>query len=193
MKLCTKCKTKKPHTEFTKNSHTLDGLRNACKSCEKIRQADYYKAHKEEISKRNIAWKKANPKKLLTEEEQEKVKQRAKEYYEKNKDKIKQAAKEYRKTEKGIENGKMSKALYYGRKKATNDGTITVETLRQLREQQFNACKYCGTSFITLPDRQIHLDHIIPVSKGGQHSLTNVVWSCARCNQHKSSTMPAMA
>lgn len=52
-------------------------------------------------------------------------------------------------------------------------------------------CRYCGR-----PATQV--DHVVPVSKGGTHALSNLVPCCARCNRSKSdyidsspSTQPA--
>jgi 5-methylcytosine-specific restriction endonuclease McrA len=33
------------------------------------------------------------------------------------------------------------------------------------------------------------MDHIVPVSKGGQHSWTNVVCACKRCNNRKGNSL----
>lgn len=46
-----------------------------------------------------------------------------------------------------------------------------------------NKCFYCGGNFD-------HVDHYIPLVKGGPHSLQNVRPSCESCNLHKGSKMP---
>jgi hypothetical protein len=43
-------------------------------------------------------------------------------------------------------------------------------------------CQYCGQS---APDTVLHVDHIEPVSKGGDNSIMNLVTSCIDCNQGK--------
>lgn len=45
-------------------------------------------------------------------------------------------------------------------------------------------CQYCGST------RQLTLDHVIPVSRGGATSWENVVTSCAPCNLRKGSHLP---
>ena len=40
------------------------------------------------------------------------------------------------------------------------------------------ACQYCGSS-------AENLDHVVPRSKGGEHSWENVVAACRRCNSKK--------
>lgn len=46
-----------------------------------------------------------------------------------------------------------------------------------------NNCVYCGGKFE-------HIDHYVPLSKGGPHSLNNVRPSCESCNLRKGSKMP---
>lgn len=43
-----------------------------------------------------------------------------------------------------------------------------------------HTCRYCGSK--TPP---FHLDHVYPVSKGGETSADNLVTSCEDCNQKK--------
>lgn len=44
-------------------------------------------------------------------------------------------------------------------------------------------CQYCGQS---APDVILHVDHIQPVSKGGDNDIMNLVTSCQACNSGKS-------
>lgn len=43
-------------------------------------------------------------------------------------------------------------------------------------------CQYCGESS---PDVILHVDHIHPVSKGGDNDVMNLITSCADCNSGK--------
>lgn len=49
--------------------------------------------------------------------------------------------------------------------------------------------KFDDTIIVELRSSKVHLDHIYPISKGGIHSITNVVWSCASCNLRKSDSV----
>ncbi|MBM3959023.1 MAG: HNH endonuclease [SAR202 cluster bacterium] len=49
-------------------------------------------------------------------------------------------------------------------------------------------CQYCGTQ-----TRHLTLDHVIPRSRGGQQSWTNVVSACTECNHHKAGRTPSEA
>jgi hypothetical protein len=44
-------------------------------------------------------------------------------------------------------------------------------------------CQYCGRE---APDVILEVDHIIPISKGGDDSLMNLVTACRDCNRGKS-------
>lgn len=57
-----------------------------------------------------------------------------------------------------------------------------------LRDRQI--CAYCGTRF---PDGELTVEHIVPVSRGGQHHWTNVVTACRSCNTRKGSRLPEEA
>ena len=45
-------------------------------------------------------------------------------------------------------------------------------------------CQYCGTR------RDLTLDHVMPSSRGGQHSWQNLVTACKRCNAKKGDCTP---
>jgi 5-methylcytosine-specific restriction endonuclease McrA len=51
---------------------------------------------------------------------------------------------------------------------------------REVLKRDSHTCQYCGTS------KRLTLDHVIPRSKGGQHTWDNVVTACERCNSTKS-------
>jgi 5-methylcytosine-specific restriction endonuclease McrA len=48
-------------------------------------------------------------------------------------------------------------------------------------------CQYCGHRFA---QKQLTLDHVVPASKMGPKSWTNVVAACKQCNQRKANRTP---
>lgn len=43
-------------------------------------------------------------------------------------------------------------------------------------------CQYCGRS---APEVELHIDHIVPVARGGSNENINLLAACADCNQSK--------
>lgn len=74
----------------------------------------------------------------------------------------------------------------------TADNSITSKSLQELKAAQNNLCGYCGCSLKFDVPKAVHLDHIIPLSKGGTHTLDNIIWACSHCNLTKSSTISTL-
>jgi len=53
-----------------------------------------------------------------------------------------------------------------------------------------NICQYCGRKF---PTSELSIDHVIPRSRGGQNTWTNLVCACTTCNSRKAAQSPAQA
>ena len=61
---------------------------------------------------------------------------------------------------------------------------------RNLFARDGNTCQYCNR---TLPTAQLSLDHVIPRSRGGETSWSNVVCCCLNCNTTKGNKTPSEA
>lgn len=48
-------------------------------------------------------------------------------------------------------------------------------------------CRYCGAK---APEVSLELDHIIPVSRGGDNDPMNLITACQQCNRGKSDDLP---
>ena len=51
-------------------------------------------------------------------------------------------------------------------------------------------CAYCGNRF---PTSELTMDHILPASRNGDTSWTNIVTACKSCNQKKADRTPSEA
>lgn len=199
-KKCSKCKVDRPFDMFTRTVLTKDGLYPQCKECrkayrvnnkEKIKEKDrlynknnneyvtkkkreYYQKNKDKVYKQNKAYRDNN---------KEKVQDRFRLYYQKNKEEIAKKAKEYRKTDKWKISVKNS---HYKRRTITKKGDATSEQLSEL-QQNAKVCYWCNKP---LKNKVVHVDHYIPLSKGGEHTLSNLVISCDTCNLKKHAKDP---
>ena len=56
---------------------------------------------------------------------------------------------------------------------------LTPEQWTAVLNAHGNACVYCGDS------HKLTMDHLVPISRGGNHTIDNVVPSCKSCNSSK--------
>lgn len=64
---------------------------------------------------------------------------------------------------------------------ATDDGSLGPAIVQQL----FSFAKNCYYCHAEMTGRTKSLDHKTPLSRGGEHSITNVVVACKSCNTRK--------
>ena len=58
--------------------------------------------------------------------------------------------------------------------------------IRQLLKRDGPECAYCGKALLTgLPFSRPTVDHVVPISRGGKNSLTNLALACKPCNRAK--------
>jgi len=63
----------------------------------------------------------------------------------------------------------------------------SAKAIRGLLTAQSHRCAYCRANLKRLPK---HLDHILPLSRGGGNDITNLQWLCAPCNLSKGAKDP---
>jgi len=63
-------------------------------------------------------------------------------------------------------------------------------TKHRLFARDRHVCAYCGEHFA---ESELTVEHIAPVSRGGQHTWTNVVTACRSCNTRKGNRRPEEA
>jgi len=152
-----------------------------CNICGRISSKKRHEANPEYNKKLNQKFKERNRKKLS---------EKQKKYYKKNIEKVKEYKQKYYLTENGRTLIRIAGIKRRALKKATSDGTINKDSLFKLFNEQDGKCFYCGGKLDFNIKRSVHLDHYIPISKGGTHTIGNVVWSCSKCNLEKSAKMP---
>lgn len=154
----------------------------------KTKKAEYdrarYQANKVEIQEKNR-------KHRLDNKESLNAKQRSR--YKSNRNEIAAKASTRNKNNRQKENERLARwrkdnpvkaqAIDKRRKAALRGAEVrdlTSEQWQAIKEQYGFRCAYCGKR----PER-LTQDHIIPLSKGGHHTATNVVPACQSCNSRK--------
>jgi len=117
-------------------------------------------------------------------ETKEKIKERksarARQYYLENKEKILLQQKQYYEANKENWSEKRHK------RRAGGEPTyVKVEDIQKLKSLQQNKCPVCKCELV-----KHHLDHIVPISKGGKHEFDNLQLLCPTCNLNKHAKDP---
>lgn len=144
------------------------------------------KARAEYIAREEFLQEERDRRKKLKEREPERIKADKRREYLENIERYKITARAYRNSDRGRAIAVEASARYRSKLQHASDGTVTEESLKLLKAVQDCRCAYCLTDLSEIESSKVHLDHIYPISKGGIHSITNVVWSCASCNLRKS-------
>ena len=201
VKKCTKCLKVKQLDKFAKNARNkTDGRQPKCKECNKA----YYLANQERVKSRvakdyleNHEAKLERRRKLaLRPEAKEKKALQDKAYYLNNKETISEYHKEWSKLNR-VRLNEIWRSWYHNnldharrqslansnkrrhRARQNGNNTLTLKQIETLFDRQ-PYCEYCKKSEVKLT-----LDHIVPISKGGQNCISNVTIACEYCNFSK--------
>jgi 5-methylcytosine-specific restriction endonuclease McrA len=140
-------------------------------------QKEYYAENKEKISSRDKAYRQKNSEHILKRVKSyaakypERVRAYKKKYDDKNKDEARIRVKSRRAVIAGCTVDERGVKRFY----ETARNTYSV------------SCYWCQT---LVRGQDCHIDHIIPLSKGGKHAVENLCTSCCSCNQKKSGKLP---
>lgn len=214
-KVCVGCGNDLPLTAFGLFKEGKFGRRSKCKSCradeERARRASQppSEERKEKARKRARAWnadnkeRKAEASKAWAEANPEKVKSSVKKWREGNREKTRAISNAWFKRNPGTAS-KASKSWrdrYPERYKASQKNWRLENAhywrIRHLQEQSVpsdftcadwecvleefsHACAYCLRQ-----DVKLTMDHVVPISKGGAHTVGNIVPACKSCNSKK--------
>jgi 5-methylcytosine-specific restriction endonuclease McrA len=151
-----------------------DGLRSVCKTCNTEQSMLYTKINKDKVSKYQKEYKLKN--KTKVNDQIRIIKQANKTHY----DLIKNLWKQNNKDKLTIYN-QNRKA-----KKRNQIGKVSPSVANKLLSLQKNKCANCKSELNNL----YHLDHVMPLSLGGQHDDKNLELLCPSCNLKKSNKDP---
>lgn len=213
-KHCPKCGAVKPVTEFHRRKTSPDGHVSHCKACRAIsadawraanlekaqaREAAYRAANPEKVRARTAAWVAANPERAkagvaawhVANAEKERVRSAA--WRADHPDRVRERAAAYRTANKDrliTYNAAWSAAnpdkviartqRHNARKRGATISDFTSQQWEELKEEYGSKCAYCGCT----PD-VLTMDHVVPLSRGGDHTESNIVPACKSCNSSK--------
>lgn len=171
---CIECLNKQSRDYKLKNKEKVTVAHKKYYLENKNEKKEYAERNKEIISKRQKQYREDN-KKL--------IKENMKKYYSENREYLLQQKKEYLKTPfaKASQKNKNHK-----RRTLTKQGDVTSKQILNL-QQTTKVCYWCG---MNLKNVKVHLDHYTPLSKGGEHTISNLVISCYKCNIRKKDKDP---
>ena len=179
-RICTKCKNEKSLTEFYKHSKAKYGRFPECKICylERCREYRNRPENKEviKVKKKNDYYerKRSNHKEIL---------RKGREYRAKNPDIKRENNRRYR--ERNPDMNIKHKNLRRARLAGVESGALPSKN--ELLQKQNGMCANCKVKGINV---NWHLDHIVPLKHGGNHTKDNIQILCASCNLKKQAKMP---
>lgn len=181
---CTTCGETKALAEFYAEPAKRGGYGTKCKVCIRAAVNRYRLANREIVLARKQAYREANL---------EKVKAGQRRHYQENRDQVLGEAKAYylahkdriREYQRGWVAANRDKDAARGqrRRERKNAASVVDFTARQWEMVKLLygfRCAYCGCTPAVL-----HQEHVVPLSRGGNHTLSNIVPACGSCNARK--------
>lgn len=206
LKRCSRCQQEKPLTfEYFPRKKTMkNGFDPMCKVCRAAVMRAYYTANKSRLNESSRAYYRANRERLAGNARayRERNPQYQREYfrvyyaanrgYYAEKSRAYRIANKKRLAEMNLQyhraNPNISRASHQRRKarKLGAEGTHTAADIQKQYKAQKGACYWCGSKV----RGNYHVDHIVPLSRGGTNWPENIVIACVGCNTSRGSKLP---
>lgn len=192
IKTCCHCKQDKPTTEFHKNVRAKDGLRAQCRACtKKINRASVLRHHEKRKAEKRAEYqrKKDSPEykayvKAYQAETKDKKREYDREYRRKNAGRYREQSREW--VRRNPEKRAAVVRCYTAKRRSWTKSGVGAAELAQWTAEQPKRCYWCGCGC----KRNYHVDHYVPLSQGGSHTIDNLVIACGPCNLRKNAKDP---
>jgi 5-methylcytosine-specific restriction endonuclease McrA len=179
-KACTECQQIKPLTEFHIRKDAKDGHRNKCKNCFKAINAKW--RNNNQIQKKQSAalWYVKNKNHAVNQAQKwqknnrDKKRQHNKNWRKNNHNKIIEFAKKWR-----LANPEKVREAEHRRRAFKNNTQTKFVSKKEILSLYLANCFYCSKPLAGT------VDHIVPLSRGGRHSIGNLISACVSCNSKK--------
>ena len=175
MKLCSKCGELKPLSEFHRAANTKDGRRKDCKACKCGAAKARYANNTDVYRARAASYRHSNPDK-------------ARKATAKWRDEHREATRKYTRAYRAAnpDSKRRSESRRRARKLETKSIPYTqAELVAHWDFLGVYGCFYCSGPIE-------HADHYVPLSRGGEDSIYNIVPSCRKHNLQKSAKDPTI-
>jgi 5-methylcytosine-specific restriction endonuclease McrA len=183
-KHCPSCNETKHIKNFGPSKQKKDGLKVYCYDCCKIKSKKYY--YKDIEKSRNSARDRVRRYRKRHPEIAEKERLLVKEWYYNNRQHAIDRRREWRQTPSG--RWSVAKMIHKRNSRMKNSIVdLSFDDIEFLLLLQNNECAKCENEFTD--NKKYTLDHIIPLSMGGDLILENVQLLCRSCNSSKSNTI----
>lgn len=171
-KQCSTCKTIKPVSEFRTCSTDRSGYEPLCIECRRSSARKWHANNKDWIKK-------------YEEEHYEETHRYRNEYTKKYNKRPENIAKRHAReqTQRGRIYNRNRSAF---RRAARKESDVSPEKLQRFLDSQSKCC-YCKRPFNS--KRKKTVDHVIPISKGGLHMMSNLAVACLSCNSSKNNKL----
>lgn len=174
-KRCSRCAELKPLSAFYKDATKLLGVSSRCMECAKAATREWERNNQERKNANSKQWAAAN---------KDKRRETARKYQSKV-GREEMAAKLRKWRQENPEANRAALARRRARKKNAG-GDYTADDVFALARLQRNRCACCMKSLST----GFHVDHVVPLSKGGRNDRTNLQLLCPPCNLSKNARDP---
>lgn len=196
--LCKTCMIPKERdaVHFYRDKGQKDGLDSLCIPCRKVVKADYRARHAErlasETAERRAAW---SPEKLAEERAKNTARGVPRYHLDIEASRLKERARirtaedrAYRRWWNSVntDRTRASGQRRRGRLRASTDH-FTRDDMTRLCATQMGLCHYCKRQMTDRGRLQMTVDHLIPLSRGGDNSPVNIALACRQCNLKKGS------
>lgn len=154
----------------------------------------YYSAHREEIRKQHAAYYARNRETIRAQANEyasthrSEACDRTREWNSANPEKRRAARLRYNERHPESKRSQCSKRRAIKRGATVGDLAAIKAIYRRARETVKVNCYLCGKR---IPLGERHVDHIIPLSKGGPHTAANLAIAHASCNDSKGTKLPS--
>jgi 5-methylcytosine-specific restriction endonuclease McrA len=184
--VCKICKQEKPRGQFYRHAGRKSGIATECKICDKKRAKDWVAKNRARQRKIANAWKNRNKDKISSSAKR----RRAQRLAEDPKLREKQAAAARRNRAANpiayrLHGHNASAKRREWKSQSGGTGFTKTDVEKKLLYQK-NKCWWCSKRL-----KKYHIDHLIPLSRGGPHDASNIVLTCPPCNLQKSARMPS--